>query len=536
MDAKQFLSELFSEIDDSNALALWTREAGSRWYDRSEIDKMALDGNKAASRHDVYFNVCPQAKKLDSNHRGGEDTVASVVALWADLDCKKDGNKKNYFPDKATLKKFIDELPIKYSLLVDSSGGYHVYWLFDEPFVIESQKDWRHIAGLSRGWQGFIGARAEMVGYEIDYTADLARILRLPGTMHHGTQQKVVVADQTPNRWSPSDFAIHQAEVTERKTPANVIPVNAGMEPPFQKFQAMMANDLRFAATWRRERDDLKDSSPSAYCLALANMAIGAGWTEEETTRLLVAFRSSQPDADLKINRPEWYAATIQKARGSVQEADAIEHITSAPDAPIKDDGEKKMMLDSISKALGITVQKVIKMRPESSAKIKDKPRYMLVTNRGDIEFESFGSFKDYSRFVLAIGEEFDILIKPIKPKIWREVVQQMLNVIEHVETSPEGSEYEQVRIIITDYLSESEKASDPYTAYVQRYPYQDDKGVVYFSWRELVRKLRHEQGIKISNRRLSVILDNINCSRVTFENITDTDGTRRKVTMWRLK
>jgi hypothetical protein len=52
-----------------------------------------------------------------------------------------------------------------------------------------------------------------------------------------------------------------------------------------------MAADPRFQKTWLRQREDLKDQSPSGYDLAIANFGIEAGLSEQEVIDLMIHHR-----------------------------------------------------------------------------------------------------------------------------------------------------------------------------------------------------------------------------------------------------
>lgn len=97
--------------------------------------------------------------------------VAAINCLYAEYDVKDYGSK-------AAITTHLDTaLFPPPSVIVDSGGGLHGYWLLSEPYVIETD-DQRGCAELiQRGWvQQVVGGDKSV--------HDLVRILRVPGTLN----------------------------------------------------------------------------------------------------------------------------------------------------------------------------------------------------------------------------------------------------------------------------------------------------------------------------------------------------------------
>lgn len=110
------------------------------------------------TRANVFVGVCPRPAK----GRGRTRDIAVVRSLWLDLDhCR---------PDAALVRVGEAGLPPP-SLVVDSGNGTHLYWRLAVPVT----------SGVARV-QGVIKGLAAQVGG--DHTQDLARCLRLPGTLN----------------------------------------------------------------------------------------------------------------------------------------------------------------------------------------------------------------------------------------------------------------------------------------------------------------------------------------------------------------
>lgn len=89
-------------------------------------------------------------------------------------DEKYKANPTHY---KALALAFIQDMPLRPSVLVDSGGGYQCYWLLAEPYLIgegDSAHVRSYIADLYRRWNAYTGGDPAC--------KDLRRIFRIPGT------------------------------------------------------------------------------------------------------------------------------------------------------------------------------------------------------------------------------------------------------------------------------------------------------------------------------------------------------------------
>lgn len=126
---------------------------------------------------------------------------------------------------------------------------------------------------------------------------------------------------------------------------------NANAEPPFSKFDALCEAEPKFKRSWNHARRDLQDQSASAYDMALANIAVQAGWTDQEIVNLLIAHRRKYFE-DLKL-RDSYYAVTIRRAREAFGDRTTDHPATNAcsVDPPSRDEH-----LAKISTAFGVRV------------------------------------------------------------------------------------------------------------------------------------------------------------------------------------
>lgn len=103
-----------------------------------------------------------------------------LKAIWIDCDVKP-GDAKHYHTMTEAFDA-LDAFRVKvglppYSMVVNSGGGLHIYWISDTPL---SPDDWRPYA---EGLKNLL--LAEGIKCDTGLTTDIARILRVPQTLNH---------------------------------------------------------------------------------------------------------------------------------------------------------------------------------------------------------------------------------------------------------------------------------------------------------------------------------------------------------------
>src|SRR5438132_1022425 len=142
--------------------------------------------------------------------RGKSEDVYALPGLWIELDHNAGVHAaKHLLPTPQELLEFIQRLPFDFSLIVDSSGGYHCYALFKELWILDTPKEHQQAALLLRRFQRTIQVQAAAHGWKVDSTADLARVLRPAGTYNYKTDppKPVTILHEDAIRYNPSDIA-----------------------------------------------------------------------------------------------------------------------------------------------------------------------------------------------------------------------------------------------------------------------------------------------------------------------------------------
>jgi P4 family phage/plasmid primase-like protien len=118
----------------------------------------------------IYFGV---ATRRDGAVSGNKTTVLQAPALWVDIDCAKQGLKGQDTIDA------LEFLPFPPSIIVNSGGGLHAYWQLEEPVDVGGPELYGPVEALCR--------RLALILAGDTSCAEIARILRLPGTLNSKT-------------------------------------------------------------------------------------------------------------------------------------------------------------------------------------------------------------------------------------------------------------------------------------------------------------------------------------------------------------
>lgn len=143
------------------------------------INDALLQVNKPDEPLDFYF-ACAEYKTADNRKA---DNVAGARGVWLDFDCgeDKDADNKGYLT-KEIAQEALNIFCIKLKLpkpthIVDSGNGLHVYWLFDN---IVYREEWQKAAKKLKAL-----TIADNLKVDGSRTADIASVLRIPGTMNN---------------------------------------------------------------------------------------------------------------------------------------------------------------------------------------------------------------------------------------------------------------------------------------------------------------------------------------------------------------
>jgi hypothetical protein len=166
-----------------------------RWkaFSRADVAGMRrwiseLDGGRPTG---IYLRTTTVSPGLATAARGGDDGTVEVVGLWSDLDYGTFGHKPSPDgrapnpPNQAGAELIVatSGLP-EPTIWVHSGGGLYAWWLFPTPLNVVDPGDRAAARRLSERVQRALEDGAKALGWHYGNVGDLARVLRLPGTVN----------------------------------------------------------------------------------------------------------------------------------------------------------------------------------------------------------------------------------------------------------------------------------------------------------------------------------------------------------------
>ena len=210
---ERFLRALYENAGDGALSISYLRENDvpiTRWFTKDQLGEMAAYAVECGRTHNTCLNINPRAKALDTYHRGLSEDVAEVVGIYQDHDIRGPAHAETRLPEnEEEALRFIAKLPFPPSFIVRSGNGIHEYWLFRQPYRIRDGTDRAYIEGILDGFEAYaVKLARENHGWVFDHVADLARMLRIPGTTNFKTAEKPMceIISESPARYDPSDF------------------------------------------------------------------------------------------------------------------------------------------------------------------------------------------------------------------------------------------------------------------------------------------------------------------------------------------
>lgn len=440
-DATKFLDGVYPDVPAGHAVLLWTLpDRQSHWC--KDAASAAERAAQLGETRDVYLGVGTRLAGLGPSKRGGDDEVSGLAGLVADFDLLGPGHQKTNLPrDRAEVGVILSRLPLQPSAIVQTGGGIHCWWLFAELWMLDSEAERQKAKALSRGWAGRIKAIAREQRLDVDAVHDLARVLRVPGTLNHknGGRRPVTLESLSDQRFQPSDFEEWAVEILESiKMGLGGLILRDSANPPAEKFDALRINEPKFDASWLHKRKDMQDQSASAYDYSLANFAVAAGWDDQEITDLLIARRRTHHD-DLKL-REDYYARTIARCRRDHEARAVTKEVESFP--------PREKAIAKLKGATGIDVERIIR-----NGEAGGKNHYVVVIaggrehGMGDLRsFRTFQTWWDLAFELAAAAPK----VAPKGPE-WREILADAQALIEE-RVHEEMSEAELLRGWLRSY------------------------------------------------------------------------------------
>jgi P4 family phage/plasmid primase-like protien len=201
LQAEAFINALYGSVK-RGFLNLWTLEdKKTRWYAIDNQTTLIEEAMKLRETHNVYFGVGVRKEDLGEFKRGKNDDVLSLPGVWVEIDLKNGIHAADNLPSEEDVQSILETFPLEPSIINHSGGGLHCYWLFQEPAQLLSKQNMQSAERMLARFQNVFIRLARAKGLHIDNTADLARVLRVPGTFNlKGEPKPVKTAVFEPDR------------------------------------------------------------------------------------------------------------------------------------------------------------------------------------------------------------------------------------------------------------------------------------------------------------------------------------------------
>ncbi len=496
MTAGDFLEVLWGAKPEGQLILIWTLpDRRSYWCADVAQATRIVEGLQQSS--DIYVGVGLRGRDLGPNHRGTNEEVTSISGMWADIDLKSIAHQKEKLPPSAADGLQILPAGVAPTIIIHTGNGLHVWWVFKEPWILETQEDRDRAAALAARWQSMLRQNAAIRGWGFDRLADVARVLRIPGTQNHkdpDNPKDVVVTEWHPEiRYDPNDideildsFGIPDADAAKRaalewaaRFSDVALKIDPSVQFPADQIDEFCRIDMRFRNTWLRQRHDLKDQSQSGYDMALAMFCVEVGLKEQAIVDLIIAHRYLHRQKQ-RAN-PDYFHRTIARAfQGASGAPVPLPSIPGVPGAESTDGAAecrqslasrspqlrpeprgaaqlppadparvKAILCETLSEILGIRILRMLKITGR-------EPSYQIELDDATVELSSVAKILEQGSLRTAIAAQTEKLTNKVKAKDWDTVAQKMLQALTIQEGGEEASLKGSTRLYLDSYLSET--------------------------------------------------------------------------------
>jgi hypothetical protein len=287
----------------------------------------------------VDFYTCvaltwPRRAATAAGRPRAEHAVA-LAGLWLDIDIARDG--KPGVPDQRAGVQLAGKV-LDPTILVNSGYGVHAWYLLDQPWKFVSREDQADAARLATAWYAVHGGIARARSWHLDQgTRDLARLMRLPGTVNGKCTPHVpvTVLEQTNRRYTLTELRQAASAAVGTAQLALTDLADAGVVPPAPTVFLSSAvgaapaglvsllrdQDPEFDAAWIHNVPGRAHWSMSEWDMSIASRLAQGEFSDELIASILIAHRLAWRPDDPKAGRHDYLRRTIERARAERQEA-----------------------------------------------------------------------------------------------------------------------------------------------------------------------------------------------------------------------
>lgn len=313
MSAAEFLRELWGP-KPSDSVLVWRLDGRrSRWLRSFKREPVEL------GEPDVYTGVGLAKSSYGRFRRCPRHEIVAIPGLWADIDVNFSAGPAGRVNAHPTVD---DAIETAYSLaeptiLLWSGYGFQAWWLFEGgPWRFRTYGDQRLAAKAAAQWQALLRAGTE---HNLDFTHDLARVMRLPHTNNTKRIWKhrcVEVMETGPRHERDELFSAagHAGDVDpgyilsgQHKS----VTLRDPRSHETRTVEYLLSRSSMFLRTWEHARPELP--SMSEHDLSLGSIAALAGASDQQIADVITTHRDHHNDP--KGARVDYLQRTISKIR-----------------------------------------------------------------------------------------------------------------------------------------------------------------------------------------------------------------------------
>jgi len=304
MNTQSFMQALYGKASQG-FLSIWTMP-GKRtaYFPVTDLSSAVKYAENLFDTYDVYYGVGLRGQDLGDTKRGSNEDVSVLPAFWADIDIAGDAHAETALPQtQDEAMAFLDSLPLKPSIIVSSGNGLHVYWVFESPIGIATAAHRDNVSAALKGWQAHINDKAFERGWKLDNTADLSRVLRVPGGMNHkagGSGKRAEVLVDNGQRYAPPAFTAY----VKVEQPSDTTPAPKKQSDGTTAFTGMVGSGTKIidgCMFMRHCRDHAAKLTEPQWYAMMSNLALCSDGKElcHQFSKRYPGYKSTQTDAKI---------------------------------------------------------------------------------------------------------------------------------------------------------------------------------------------------------------------------------------------
>jgi hypothetical protein len=249
------------------------------------------EATECSAGRDIFVGVGLADAPRGMTKRLTNETAAGLLGVIADVDIFWEGKPSEALPRNwKEAREFVESLDLPPTLLIHSGHGAHCWWLFSQPWRF-GDGDHDRAADLSYRWQAYINLRAAEHGWRLDSIGDLARILRVPGTVNGkgGGKERVTIMMASDHRYVPAEIAevCRDIVIPERTTTRTV--EGDGTEPAWVYSPPETLEKVRRLLNWairNTAHDDPNRTSRNNMAFKLGLQLGSIGMSDDEVAAI----------------------------------------------------------------------------------------------------------------------------------------------------------------------------------------------------------------------------------------------------------